>query len=344
MKCTDWEPKLIQDRVVGIARSKVLFEDGKIKAISNRAVQWEGEMNLNEFKEQIKKELNLCRQLAGRGRQLDLYPWYSLSEALILPEGLEVIETSSIRDESYVKIPDSVKRIGLCAFRECSLNELFIPKNVTEIEFPIQVDNELTSISVSEENPVYDSREDCNAVIETRTDTLCVGCVNTIIPESITTIGPFAFWLCDCLVSISLPPRLRAIEDSAFEHSGLSSIHIPECVETIGECAFAQCYYLREIILPESVKSIGENAFENCFNMEKVIIPNSVEVIRPGVFRDCSGLTCVVSKIENPYPVDIFENDTMQKCTLYVPKGTAHKYRKTKGWQFRRIIEGEPDC
>ena len=102
--------------------------------------------------------------------------------------------------------------------------------------------NSLTSIKVDEENVTYDSRNGCNAIIETATNTLIVGCKNTIIPNSVTTIGSYAFEYCN----------------------GLTSITIPEGVTTISSYAFRACTNLAVVSIPNSMLSIGSNAFREC--------------------------------------------------------------------------------
>ena len=74
----------------------------------------------------------------------------------------------------------------------------------------------MTSLIVQEGNPTYDSRDNCNAVIETASNTVVVGCKNSIIPNSVTTIGKFAFDGCSSLTSITIPNSVTTIESGAF--------------------------------------------------------------------------------------------------------------------------------
>ena len=95
------------------------------------------------------------------------------------------------------------------------------------------------SIKVDPNNIYYDSRDDCNAIIETKSNTLIAGCSNTVIPESVTCIGESAFSRC----------------------YDLTSITIPETVISIGESAFSGCESLSSVTIPKSVTSIGKKAF-----------------------------------------------------------------------------------
>jgi hypothetical protein len=104
---------------------------------------------------------------------------------------------------------------------------------------------------VAEGNPTFDSREGCNAIIETKSNTLICGCKSTIIPESVTKIGNDAFNSC----------------------CSLESITIPESVEEIGECAFYNCESLMSITLPESVTKIDDCAFDDCSALTAIYVP-----------------------------------------------------------------------
>ena len=141
-----------------------------------------------------------------------------------------------------ITIPNSVTTIGEGAFFGCTgLTSITIPKSVTKIGDGIFTATGLETIIVENSNPVYDSRDNGNAIIETKTNTLIAGCKNTVIPSSVTTINDFAFFLCP----------------------GLTSIVIPNSVTSIGECAFAGCTDLTSIIsLIEEPFEIEDDVFE----------------------------------------------------------------------------------
>jgi hypothetical protein len=106
----------------------------------------------------------------------------------------------------------------------------------------------LISITVDPGNQYYDSRDNCNAIIETKSKTLIAGCNNSVIPDSVTSIGSDAFYNC----------------------SGLLSITIPNTVTSIGSYAFSSCRGLTSITIPNSVTRIGNNAFQNCQSLKSV--------------------------------------------------------------------------
>lgn len=117
-----------------------------------------------------------------------------------------------------ISFSHSVKRIGKYAFFCCSaLKSIFIPKEVTEIGVgTFSADDALEEIIVQEGNPLYDSRQGCNAIIETKENRLVYGCKTSVIPNGIKTIGHYAFWNCIGLTEIDIPSSVTSIEEGSF--------------------------------------------------------------------------------------------------------------------------------
>ncbi len=202
-----------------------------------------------------------------------------------------------------ITIPNSVTSIGDNAFALCTaLTSLTIPNSVTSIDgSAFNNCSGLTSIVVASGNPNYDSRNNCNAIIETASNTLIVGCQNTIIPNSVISIGEYAFDGCSGLTSITIPESVLTISEGSFSHCvGLTSITIPNSVTSIGEYAFRYCSSLASVIIGNSVTSIGDWAFSDCSGLTSVTIPNSVISIGEYAFFCCSGLTSVTVESGNP--------------------------------------------
>ena len=222
-----------------------------------------------------------------------------------------------------VTIPSSVTSIEDGAFYGCSgLTSVTIPSSVTSIgPNPFSGCSGLTTIVVDGGNSVYDSRKNCNAIIQTATNTLIAGCKNTTIPNNITSIGRNAFEGCSGLTSVTIPNSVTTIESYAFSGCiGLTSVTIPNSVTTIESYAFSGCTGLTSVNfnatnciimgspsfpvfkgcgsfttlkIGENVKNIPNYAFYGCSGLTSVTIPNSVTSIGSSAFYGCSGLTSV---------------------------------------------------
>ncbi len=117
-----------------------------------------------------------------------------------------------------LSLPDSLEYVGEGAFSQCwNLSSVTFGKNVSHMgEEVFGACVNLTTVTVDKDNPVYDSRDYCNAVIETATNTLVAGCPVTTIPDSVTAIGPRAFATCIGMTEITIPASVTAIDDTAF--------------------------------------------------------------------------------------------------------------------------------
>lgn len=180
-------------------------------------------------------------------------------KSIDIPDSVTSINNSaflSCDSLTSVTIPDSVTSIGRNAFRSCtSLTSINIPDGVASIG-----DNAfsscigLTSILVDSGNTKYDSRNNCNAIIETATNTLITGCNTTVIPDTVTII-----------------------ENRAFEHMRNTSntMTIPDSVTSIGEYAFSDAF--ATVIVGTGVTSIGTSAFAEISSIGAIEI-NSVTI------------------------------------------------------------------
>ena len=298
-------------------------------------------------------EIIIPQTVTYKGRTFRVTKFASMAFAnpyiskVTIPDGIEVIADSAFTYcnlHGVITIPVSVKKIGVSAF------------------FPMLY---IDSIVVDARNSYYDSREGCNAIIETATNTLIAGCINTRIPEGVVNIAQDAFVGAEKLTDITLPASIRTIGEAAFVRSGIVEINIPEGVTrlerytfqycenmgkvtlpqsllTIETAALSHCGY-KELIIPENVTTIGDYAFDYCELLEKVVIGPSVESIGDFAFDGCKRLKTVISHIpaENLSSLNnnVFGN-IAPDCVLYVPKGAKAIYENTHGWSsFERIVE-----
>lgn len=216
----------------------------------------------------------------------------------------------------------------------------------------------LTSIKVEAGNTKYDSRDNCNAIIETESNTLIKGCQTTTIPSSVTKIGEEAFWYCTGLTSISIPCSVTSIgEDAFYQCSDLTSVCVWDleswCKISFGNTfsnplnearhLFLNGVEVKDLVVPNSVASIKDYAFYRCSSLNSVTIPNSVTYIGKESFEQCNELISVTA--ENNTPITIYSNtfSNRNNVALYVPAGAKSAYESTDYWkEFKEIIEMEP--
>ena len=210
------------------------------------------------------------------------YAFYCCSglTSVTLPNSVTCIENGVFRycrSLTSVTIPNSVTSIGMQAFYGCSgLTSVTIPNSVTKIGGGIfGYCSNLTTIKVESDNKYYDSRNNCNAIIDKSTNKLIVGCNNTTIPNSVISIGNHAFEGCSEMTSITIPNSVTSIGENAFYRcSGLTSITIPNSVTSIGSYAFYGCDTKEIISKIENPFAISSNTFnDNTFNNCKLYVP-----------------------------------------------------------------------
>ena len=228
-----------------------------------------------------------------------------------------------------VNIGDGVEYFGHSVFMDCNkVTSIHIGKSLKEISVNDissfnPYNRSLTTITVDANNTVYDSRNNCNAIIETSTNTLIFGCKNTIIPNDITSIGDDAFFTCYDLTSVTIPNSVTSIGDSAFNGCGrLTNVTIGSGVTSIGNYAFDACGFT-SIVIPSSVTSIGIGVFYYCDKLTSIEIPDGVTSIGNSAFRGCTGLTsCTIGS-----GVTSIDQNAFYQCSgltsIIIPNGVT---------------------
>lgn len=227
--------------------------------------------------------------------------------------GQDYIGSVVIPEEAtYQNITRRVTSIGKYALSCCHrLTSVTIPSSVTSIgESAFHNSERLASITVEEGNTVYDSRDNCNAIIESATNTLIAGSNNTVIPQGVTSIGDHAFSGC----------------------SDLTSLTIPASVTSIGDGAFDYCTRLKTVKIPASVTSIGDIVFNCCYSLRDV-------------YCYAENVPAVANPVTNDQDADFltdgwgFLGSFMKPITLHVPASSLEVYRTTYPWKnFTKVV------
>ncbi|MBR4481551.1 MAG: C10 family peptidase [Prevotella sp.] len=245
--------------------------------------------------------------------------------SIVLPSNITKIGNSALQEcplLTKIDIPESCTSIGTQAFRETGLTSLTIPQNVTNIDWGIvQGCKALISIDVDKSNTSYDSRDNCNAIIDTKTGEIVAGCRRTIIPVTAKSI------------------RMNGFCSSPKE------MYIPGSIERISTSAFAENTELETLIAEEGVKYLYPKSFSDCTGLKKVSVPSTISIIFEQAFEGCSSLVTFTIYKDTPLEIvdSVFIGSNYKSATLRVPYGCKSKYETAAVWKdFKTIEEMDP--
>ena len=227
----------------------------------------------------------------------------SASGALVIPSSINGYPVIGISGDAFsgcnrlteITIPEGVTSIGPHAFNRCtSLTRVTIPSSVSSIQKDAFHQCGSVSIQVNKNNPTYSV--DAHNVLFNKDKSILIEALTELsekytVPDSVTSIGDYAFSECANLTGITIPDSVIRIGERAFANcTRLTTIALPNSVTSIGSYAFYNCSNLTTVTLPDNITSIGASGFRGCKSLKNITIPASLSSIENFLFSDCTSL------------------------------------------------------
>ncbi len=211
-------------------------------------------------------------------------------------------------------IPNGVREIEDNAFSSIPIESVIVPKSVVKMGMRVFAGcNHLAEIQVDKQNPVFDSRHNCNAVVETESNTIVAASMNTTFDISVTAIGNYAFSGIPTPSVVNIPEGITKIGSGAFSSNKyVSRLILPKSLESVGQNAFGDCWSLHEIRWKGYVKTIETGVFRNCPSLWRVEIPEGTQTIRADAFGWCKNLCFVIL----PSTLETIEQQAFEGCPV----------------------------
>lgn len=233
-------------------------------------------------------DIRFIREMAGRNEvgepTLGSLTYLDLSDVRILEGGDWYYYDISYTDWQKRFIYTVSNEVGENMFRECKLQTVILPDNITAIrKYAFCVCSQLSKINIPDKVETLDERCFSN----------CYELKELTIPNGVMEIGYNAFYSCG-FTAVTLPNSVTDMDAGAFENCrNLESVVLPNGIQTIGSALFQDCISLKEILIPKSVTQIYNNAFAQCQSLVKLDIPESVTAIMQNAFQNCKSLKTV---------------------------------------------------
>ncbi len=277
--------------------------------------------------------------------------------SITIPHSVTLIEDSAFYNCSTItsiNIPPSVTVYNNGIFANCSgLISVTIPKTVGYIDDKAFAGcYSLISIIVERGNSVYDSRNNCNAVIESATNTLIVACSKSEIPNSITAIGSKAYANCQDISSFEVPRWISEINEQPFIYAGqLTSISVDkdnksydsreDCNAIIHTATNTLTVGCNTSVIPSSVTAIGNRAFSHCNGIKHISLPANIQEIAREAFFCCDSLQYIYCHATTPPHIDGELSLSQPPLIVIVPPEALLDYKKNYAWSKLNI---EVEC
>lgn len=307
----------------------IQFNSRNLIDISKDALKYNTYVQNFAFEECDKiKKIKLSDRTLNIGRDA----FYSCSNLEEIDLGKKVIEIDMYAFQhckklKTIKLPETLKRLKKGAFYDCiSLKDLYIPSNLESIATGCFDLCAFKTIKVSPNNTVFDSRNNCNALIESSSNTIIKGSSSTVIPNTIISIGTKAFYNHQGIVSLTIPDSVTSINENAFSVcSNLCEINLPQNLTFIGEDAFSGCTSLTKIEIPKLVTILRDSCFVGCTSLKTVILGENISKLYEGCFQRCTSLTDITCAAKNApeLETDVFKS-LPENGILRIPSGSDY--------------------
>ncbi len=261
-------------------------------------------------------------------------------EKAVVKEGITELDNYAFaycKSLEEISLPDTLEILNAFMFSGCEkLKSVTVPKNVSFVG-TMMFDKcyALEELIVDPENKVFDSRDNCNAIVNTETNCIRVairtttfsktvtaigggsysgapGVVEIVMPDTITDIFGDPFMACNELETVVLSPSLKEVGMNDFaDCSSLKNVTIPNGIKSISPYAFLRCTSLEKISIPASVKGVYQSAFSGCKALKEVEFKSGVEELGSFAFSDCTSLENVIL----PASVKVIGPHAFRGCT-----------------------------
>ena len=259
-------------------------------------------------------------------------------ETVILPPTLKSIADGSFSSNMKLKkvdLPLSLETINASVFSNCGIESIYIPRNVRSVDRSAFKGNILREIAVDPENPYLDSRDNCNGILETASNTLVIASAFTIIPESTEHLGEYVF---DRIqfenASLSLPLSIQSIGQGCFCRSNLESITNFDqlSLKSIEDRVFMRTE-LRHISLPPTITSVKYLAFASCQNLESLKLGKNVVEFDKSALDNTPSLMSLSVEEGNP------KYDSRENCNAIIQTSNNKLIRGCKSSKIPATVK-----